>query len=398
MVRRPWATTVAIGLAGLVASATLASPAGAATLPGAGTAVAPAPRTDPSGTVWLCRPGLSPDPCGGDLSTTVVAGNGHRSVEAGAVGGHRRFNCFYLYPTASNETTVNADLTVQPVETAVATDQAARFSSVCDVWAPMYRQVTVSGLSVANTTDPGAYGIAYRSVLAAWRDFITHDDDGRPVIFIGHSQGSVMLIKLLEGQIDPDPRLRRLMVAAIIAGGNVTVPTGRTVGATFQHLPLCTAEDESGCVIAYSSFPTEPPADANFGRPGQGISLNTGQTQTTGVQVACVNPAAIGGGTAYLETYWPLTTPLPIPSMAPPAPAVTTPWLYYPRQYTGTCEDEGGASWLQVTPVGSRADTRPLVGEIAGPAWGYHFQDINLALGDLVRDVRGAESAYDLRS
>ena len=84
--------------------------------------------------------------------------------------------------------------------------------------------------------------------------------------------------------------------------------------------------------------------------------------------------------------------------MAPPAPAVTTPWLYYPRQYTGTCEDEGGASWLQVTPVGSRADTRPLVGEIAGPAWGYHFQDINLALGDLVRDVRGAESAYDLRS
>jgi hypothetical protein len=384
---------VAIGLAGpiaLVAAAILPSPVGAS--------VTASPRTDPSGTVWLCRPGLSPDPCDGDLSTTVVRGNGHRSVEAGAVGGHHRFNCFYLYPTASNETTVNADLTVQPVETAVATDQAARFSSVCDVWAPMYRQITVNGLSVANTTDPGAYGIAYRSVLAAWRDFVTHDDDGRPFIFIGHSQGSVMLIKLLEGQIDPDPRLRKLMVAAIIAGGNVTVPIDRTVGATFQHLPLCTAEDESGCVIAYSSFPSEPPADANFGRPGQGISLNTGQTQTVGVQVACVNPAAIGGGTAYLETDWPVTTPLPIPSMVPPAPAVTTPWLYYPRQYTGTCEDEGGASWLQVAPAGPRSDTRPLVGEIAGPAWGYHFQDVNLALGDLVRDVRGAELGYDWRS
>jgi hypothetical protein len=328
----------------------------------------------------------------------VVTGNGRRSVEAGAVGRHHRFNCFYVYPTASNESTVNADLTVQPAETAVATDQAARFSSVCDVWAPMYRQVTVDGLSQANSTDPGAYQVAYRSVLSDWEDFIAHDDDGHPIIFIGHSQGSVMLIKLLEARIDRSPRLRKLMVAAIIAGGNVTVPTGRTVGATFSNLPLCTATDESGCVIAYSSFPSEPPAAANFGRPGQGISLNTGQTQTTGVQVACVNPAALGGGTAYLQTYWPVVTPLPIPSMAPPAPAVTTPWLYYPRQYTGTCEDEGGASWLQVTPAGSKSDTRPQVGEIAGPAWGYHFQDINLALGDLVRDVRGAESAYDAGS
>jgi hypothetical protein len=85
------------------------------------------------------------------------------------------------------------------------------------------------------------------------------------------------------------------MVAAIIAGGNVTVPTGKTVGATFKKLPLCTASKKSGCVIAYSSFPSEPPADANFGRPGQGISLNTDQTATTGVQVACVNPAAIRG-------------------------------------------------------------------------------------------------------
>ncbi len=149
------------------------------------------------------------------------------------------------------------------------------------------------------------------------------------------------------------------MVAAIIAGGNVTVPTGKTVGATFQHLPLCTSANQSGCVIAYSSFPSEPPSDSMFGRPGQGISLNSGQTATTGVQVACVNPADIGGGTADMSTYWPVRAPLPMPSMAPPAPAVHTPWLSYPQQYTGTCETEGGATWLQVTPVAAAGDTRP---------------------------------------
>jgi hypothetical protein len=32
--------------------------------------------------------------------------------------------------------------------------------------------------------------------------------------------------------------MRKLMVDAIIAGGNVTVPIGRTVGSTFKNLPL----------------------------------------------------------------------------------------------------------------------------------------------------------------
>jgi hypothetical protein len=203
-----------------------------------------------------------------------------------------------------------------------------------------------------------------------------------------------MLIKLLRAEVDTKPRLRKLVVAALIVGGNVTVPTGKTVGATFKKLPLCTAKKKSGCVIAYSSFPSEPPANANFGRPGQGISLNTDQTATKGVEVACVNPAAIGGGTADLDTYWPLSPPLPVPSMAPAAPAVSTPWLYYPKQYTGACESKDGASWLQVTPISPSADARPLANEIAGPTWGYHFQDINLALGNLVEDVRTAERAY----
>jgi len=353
-----------------------------------------ASQTDAAGTVWLCRPGLAQNPCDGDMSTTTVTASGQRTVQADPVGGEKTYNCFYLYPTASNESTVNSDLTVQSTETADATAQAARFSRYCNVWAPMYKQVTVSGLGQANTTDPGAYTVAYDSVLADWTDFISNYDKGLPIVFIGHSQGSIMLIKLIQSQIDNTPALRKLVVVAIIAGGNVVVPTGQTVGGTFRNIPLCSATQRSGCVIAYSSFPSQPPADANFGIPGQGISLNTGQTATTGVQVACVNPAALGGGTADLETYWPVETPLPIPSMAPPAPAVTTPWLYYPRQYTATCESRDGASWLQVVPVGATGDTRPVVNEIAGPTWGYHFQDINLTLGDLVADVHHAESAF----
>jgi hypothetical protein len=192
------------------------------------------------------------------MTTTVVRANGSRSVRADTVPAKRRFDCFYLYPTNSIESTVNSDLTIQPSETSNAMDQASRFSKQRNVWAPMYKSVTVNGLAQANSTDPGAYTVAYNSVLSAWTDFLAYYDDGATVIFIGHSQGSIMLIKLLEAQIDPNPTLRSLMVTAIIAGGNVTVPTGKTEGATFQNIPICTASDLSGCVIAYSSFPSQP--------------------------------------------------------------------------------------------------------------------------------------------
>ena len=166
------------------------------------------PQTDSAGTVWLCRPGLANNPCDGSMATTTVTATGGRSVQADTVSAKPKYDCFYLYPTASIENTINSDLSVQPAETSIAMDQAARFSSVCNVWAPMYRQITVNGLGQANSTDPGAYTVAYNSVLSAWKDFIAHDDDGHPIIFIGHSQGSVMLIKLLQAQVDPNPKLR----------------------------------------------------------------------------------------------------------------------------------------------------------------------------------------------
>ena len=172
----------------------------------------------------------------------------------------------------------NADLTVQPAEKAAAIVQASRFSQRCTVWAPMYRQVTVAGLKGLTTIRTGM-ATAYASLLAAWKDYLAHDNHGRPIIFIGHSQGAAMLIRLLQTQIDPSPRLRRRMVSAILLGGNVQVPTGRSVGGTFRNIPTCGSASQTGCVIAYSTFGSTPPANSLFGRAGRGVSLQSGQTR-----------------------------------------------------------------------------------------------------------------------
>ena len=117
-------------------------------------------------------------------------------------------------------------LAVQPAELAAAASQASRFSQVCRVWAPMYRQATVYALSHGASPAPTCQH-RLRQFASGWRDYIRHDNDGRPIVFIGHSQGAAMLIRLLRTQIDPSRALRKQLVSAIILGGNVQVPTGR---------------------------------------------------------------------------------------------------------------------------------------------------------------------------
>lgn len=123
------------------------------------------------------------------------------------------------------------------------------------------------------------FGVAYDSVLSAWQSFLAHDDNGRPIfVLIGDSQGSAILIHLISAELDHEPSVLDRLLVAIIVGGNLQVPAGKTAGATFTNVPLCTSSSETRCAIAFSSYPSEPPADSVFGRPGQGVSLQSGQT------------------------------------------------------------------------------------------------------------------------
>jgi len=339
--------------------------------------------------VWLCRPGQAGDPCAYSSAVTTVTAEGTTSVSTPRpTPASHAFDCFYVYPTVSTEPGNNANLAIQPAEIGAAAAQASQFSQVCNVWAPMYRQVTTSALTNGASLRPSVLRTAYTSLLSAWKDYLAHDNHGRPIVFIGHSQGAAMLIRLLRAQVDPSASLRKRMVAAILLGGNVQVPVGGDVGGSFRHIPTCRSALQTRCVIAYSSFGTPPPGAALFGRPGQGVSLQSGQTAKAGLQVACVNPVTFSTEPGGLQPLF-LTVTSRVPHLT-----VTTPWVSYPGLYTAQCEQDGGASWLQVTATPMPGDPRPAVFAVLGPLWGYHLADVNLALGNLVADVGSEEAAY----
>src|SRR5262245_14420315 len=97
--------------------------------------------------VWLCQPGIGADPSEPRMEEATVS-------PAGAPTGtftpptvkKPKFDCFYVYPTVSDDKSTNSDLSIDPEERSIALYQAARYSQSCRVFAPMYRQVTLQVL------------------------------------------------------------------------------------------------------------------------------------------------------------------------------------------------------------------------------------------------------------
>lgn len=385
-------------LAGLITLVVALSGPGAS-LPASGAglnrfAAAAAAAGGPDRTVWLCRPGLAENPCAYDLTATVVGANGARAVVHSSAATHPAIDCFYAYPTVSYQSRTNATLVVDPEEVAQAEAQASRFSQVCRVYAPIYRQVTSTALGRGNV-PPRAAVIAYQSLQAAWNDYLRRYNHGRGVVLIGHSQGASLLVSLLQRQVDGRPLQRRL-VSAILLGANVKVPAGGEVGGDFSHIPACTAANQTECVIAYSSFDQQPPFNSAFGRVNTGFGAQSGPAAST-LQVLCTNPASLGGGVGSLSPFFAAKTSVPT-SATPPRTRAATAWVSYPGLYTAQCTSAHGATWLQVDANQTAGGRRPVVRPPYGQTYGLHPYDVNLALGNLVRIVGTEAQAFTTAS
>jgi hypothetical protein len=119
---------------------------------------------------------------------------------------------------------------------------------------------------------------------------------------------------------------------------------------------------------------------------------------------ACVNPAALAGGSGELHAYLAADgrtitgTTKPKPWVVPEQP-VDTPFVSVPGLLTAKCASNDNASgYLEVTVHGDPND--PRVDDITGDIgvgtnvlanWGLHLVDVNLAMGNLI-DIVGQET------
>jgi len=373
-----------IALAALAAAASVqAQPQG-----GSGTVVAQ--RVYEAGNNWVCLPGRV-DVCSNPLPTTALNPNGYGSVGRSSVARDAPIDCFYLYPTVSNDNGMNSDMVPGREEQLAVETQFARFAAVCRPFAPLYRQMTLASVAAyatgADISQAGA--IAYRDVRDAWRNYITTRNKGRPFVLIGHSQGSLMIQQLIAREIENNPAVARRMKLAIIPGFDVMVPQGKLVGGTFKSTPLCSRPGQTGCVMSWTSFREKnaPPPGAIFGYAAQ-----------PGMTVGCVNPARPGARDWIpLDSYWYTRSTLPVPGgpiQWSTEGKPSTPYVRTEGLVSGRCVNDGPRGYLSIRTNHSPGDRRTdrVGGEIAVlgmflPGWGMHQSDLPEAQGDLIRQV-----------
>lgn len=372
-----------------------ATPAASTTQPAASTgtpaptpATTAAPGADAAGIVWLCLPGKADNPCESALTTTVMDASGKRTVQSMTPGANPPIDCFYVYPTISQQQALNADLSIDKEEVTIATWQAAPFSQVCKVYAPIYPQATIAALNGGMSGDVAM--VAYTGLLAAFDDYMANYNHGRGIVFIGHSQGAMLLVNMLEDRFDTNPDARKLLVSAFLLGGSATVAPGKTTGGDFAEIPTCSSAAQTGCVVGYSSFWETPPADAMFGRAATAVSLL--RRPQPGEQLMCVNPTVLAGGTGVLQ---PLIAAADLPRVVadPPSPLPTTTFVTYPNAYSAECKTSGADAWLQITRT-VPATAAPTLTGTEGPTWGLHDFDVAAPLGNLIELVRAQAAAF----
>jgi hypothetical protein len=361
-------------------------------------AVAPAATDYANPDVWLCRPDRQ-DACSAPQDATIVAVNGTLTREVFHPAKNSPIDCFYVYPTVSNEPGGNSDLNITTAEKLVVNAQFARFAAKCRLFAPMYRQVTLTALRamIAGKPIPVDRDLGYGDVLAAWNYYLAHDNHGRGVVLVGHSQGSGVLTRLIKDEIDGKP-VQGKVISAILMGTNLPVPKGADVGGAFKHIPVCRSNSQTGCVIAFADFRANvpPPENSRFGKAPDGM------------QAVCANPAALGGGSGVLNAYLSagrISTGSDGPrepfDWTTPAKPIDTAFVKVPGLLSAECVANEHGSYLAVTvhPTPGAVRTNDISGDVVVNGqvlqdWGLHLIDANLTMGNLVAIVGDETKAY----
>lgn len=160
---------------------------------------------------------------------------------------------FFVHPTAAfygDMWVAGFDnwLHILAVDYGILPQHTSAFNAAGRIYAPRYRSVRMpiwfseDRDSVAKATD-----FAYRDVKQAFEYYLQHWNNGRPIIIVSHSQGTLHTIRLLRELFEDQPLQEKLVAAYLIGNTIPDVPW-------FTQIPLCSSAGQTGCYVTWNTM------------------------------------------------------------------------------------------------------------------------------------------------
>lgn len=127
----------------------------------------------------------------------------------------------------------------------------------CRMYAPYYRQAVLADYDLpANEAEP-YFNLAYKDVRAAFVYYMQHENNGRPFVMSGFSQGAEMCLRLLKEFGNTD-FVKNNMVACYAIGWRFTPQEAKQ----YPYIRPAQSADDLGTVIMFNSEAPEVTSSA----------------------------------------------------------------------------------------------------------------------------------------
>jgi hypothetical protein len=199
---------------------------------------------------WAALPTTS------DLADLVPEG-----VEVGHQGG-QPVDVFFIHPTGfltsgSWTSPMDPDSGTEQNSRWMMANQASAYNGCCNVYAPRYREANIFSYFGSPEQRDEVLDFAYQDVRRAFEYFIENNNEGRPFIIAGHSQGSHHTKRLLAEVIDTSDLHQRMVAAYMI--GSIIMPVSSSWIASMNHITACESARDLHCVIHWDTMPEGAP-------------------------------------------------------------------------------------------------------------------------------------------
>jgi hypothetical protein len=162
---------------------------------------------------------------------------------------------FFIHPTIydndADTASWNAWLSDKKVNTETDNTtillQASVFNGSCRVFAPRYRQANMEAFYAMGTPKATeTFDLAFSDVKTAFQYYLKNENNNRPIIIAGHSQGAFHAKRLLQEFFDGTP-LQKQLVCAYIPGYRIKIEDFKSI--TAGNNPV-----QTGCFVTWRTW------------------------------------------------------------------------------------------------------------------------------------------------